>query len=108
MDNLPKLTGNFGMPSQQRPSASTSGNEPKELSSAPMHRPSAMELTELTANADRAGGFSCDSPMIQVIQHRLQYFSNPQTYNEECLNKAHADMQIMHRTRIALEQSQAS
>ena len=106
MDTVPKLTGDFGM-SKPRDTAKA-GNETsgKASGSAPADTvETAAYLDQLMTEADTAGGFDGSSLMIDILQHRLVWFSSVAHFNEKCLFKTSQDMQLLHRTRIALDNS---
>ena len=128
MDTVPKLTGDFGMSKPKdtqkagtatsgKASGSTpvetgdtakSGNETsgKASVSAPADTvETAAYLDQLMTEADTAGGFDGSSLMIDILQHRLVWFSSVVLFNEKCLFKTSQDMQLLHRTRIALDNS---
>ena len=65
----------------------------------------AAHLNQLMREADEAGGFDGSSLMIDVLQHRLVWFSTVAHFNEQCLNKTANDLKVIHRSRIVLERS---
>ena len=80
-------------------SGKASGSTPAETGE------NAAYFARLMAEADAAGGFDGSSLMLDVLQHRLVWFSSTEHFNERCLSKTTNDMQVLHRARIALDNS---
>ena len=106
MDTVPKLTGDFGMSTPKDTTKAGTASSGKASGSAPAETgENAAYLAGLIAEADAAGGFDGSSLMLDVLQHRLVWFSSTEHFNEKCLLKTTNDMKVLHRTRIALDNS---
>ena len=106
MDTVPKLTGDFGMSKPKDTRKAGSATSGKASGSAPVETgDTAAYLDQLMREADEAGGFDGSSLMMDILQHRLVWFLSVAHYNEKCLFKTTNDLQVLHRTRIVLDNS---
>ena len=106
MDTIPKLTGDFGMSKPKNPGKAGVASSGKASEPIPAEAGDNVgALAQLMREADEAGGFDGSSLIIDVLQHRLAWFSTVEHFNEQCLSKTANDIKVIHRSRIVLERS---